>query len=77
MPGRRRLTRHHHTGSAGADLRDTQPWTEVSKTLVERREWAAICDKLCAAWEAMPHMTIASMERYAVGGGLARSPAWD
>ncbi len=63
--------------SAGADLRDTQPWAEVSKTLVERREMAAIGYKLCAAWEAMPQMTIASIEGYAVGGGLALSLACD
>jgi len=38
---------------------------------------AAIGDKLCAVWEAMPQMTIALIEGYAVGAGLALSLACD
>ena len=63
--------------SAGADLKDAQSWADEALSLVERREIAAVGYQLCRAWEAMPQITIAAIEGFAVGGGLALSLACD
>ena len=63
--------------SAGADLTESNAWADDSLSTVERREIAAIGFKLCKAWEEMPQITIAAIEGYAVGGGLALSLACD
>ena len=63
--------------SAGADLKDANAWADESLDTVERREIAATGFKMCKAWEEMPQITIAAIEGFAVGGGLALSLACD
>lgn len=62
--------------SAGADLKDKASWAPI-KDDVQRRERFYRGVKLCKAWEEMPQITIAAMERMAVGAGCAIALACD
>lgn len=63
--------------SAGADLKDARAWADESLPITTRRDIASLGYKLCKAWEEVPQITIAAIEGYAVGGGLALSLACD
>jgi enoyl-CoA hydratase/carnithine racemase len=71
------LTGDNTCFSAGADLKDANAWADESLSTVERRQVAGTGYRLCRAWEEMPQITIAAIEGYAVGGGLALSLACD
>ena len=71
------LTGQGNCFSAGADLNDVRSWADASPGLVARREIASLGYRMCKAWEEMPQVTIAAIEGYAVGGGLALSLACD
>ena len=63
--------------SAGADLKDGASWQLAEKTDVQRRHRFYAGVRLCRAWEAMPQITIAAIERMAVGAGVAIALACD
>ena len=62
--------------SAGADLKDASRWAGVLP-LDQQREIAALGYRMARAWEEIPQITIAAIEGYAIGGGLALVAALD
>jgi len=62
--------------SAGADLKDPSRWAGGAP-LLEQREIAGLGFRMARAWEELPQITIAAIEGYAVGGGLALAVALD
>ena len=62
--------------SAGADLKDGTRWAGGAP-LLEQRETASLGGRMSRAWEELPQVTIAAIEGYAIGGGLALSAALD
>jgi enoyl-CoA hydratase len=62
--------------SAGFDLKATDGWI-TEKDDLKRRQRAYAGVRLCRAWEEMPQITIAAMERLAVGAGVAIALACD
>lgn len=76
------LTGSDEAFSAGADLREDTLWDPVAQSDPERRDlerrrrfYAGV--RLCKAWEEMPQITIAAMERMSVGAGCAIALACD
>jgi enoyl-CoA hydratase len=63
--------------SAGADLKDSQRWTSAGASLNRQRDIAALGLRMARAWEELPQITIAAIEGYAIGGGLALAVALD
>lgn len=62
--------------SAGFDLKATDGWTSSTDDL-ERRHRAYGGVRLCKAWEDLPQITIAAMEKLSVGAGCAIALACD
>ena len=64
------------TFSAGADLKDPSRWAGGAP-LLEQREIAGLGFRMARTWEELPQITIAAIEGYAIGGGLALAAALD
>ena len=62
--------------SAGADLKDATRWAGGAP-LLEQRETSGLGGRMARAWEELPQMTVAAIEGYAIGGGLAFAAALD
>jgi enoyl-CoA hydratase/carnithine racemase len=63
--------------SAGADLQDLAGRNDPNTSDLEKRQSFFRGVRLCEAWESMPQITIAAMERLAVGAGVALPLACD
>jgi enoyl-CoA hydratase/carnithine racemase len=67
------LTGKGRAFSAGADLKEKRP----EATFPEQRDRSHLGRFLCRAWEEMPQTTIAAIEGWAVGAGVAISISCD
>jgi len=63
--------------SAGADLKDAARWGNRSLPLDEQREVARLGFAMARAWEELPQITLAAIEGYCIGGGLALAVSLD
>jgi len=63
--------------SAGADLKDASRWGNGDLPFEQQREIASLGYRMARAWEEVPQITIAAIEGYAIGGGLALVAALD
>lgn len=63
--------------SGGADLADPEISRRTSASLLERREMLRAGPDMCDAWEALDQVTIAAVEGFCIGGGVALAVACD
>jgi enoyl-CoA hydratase len=70
------LTGSPQAFSAGIDLKDSSTWEEMNNDVALRERFYRGV-RLCQAWEDMPQITVAAMERLAVGAGVAIALACD
>ncbi|MEM6653886.1 MAG: enoyl-CoA hydratase/isomerase family protein, partial [Pseudomonadota bacterium] len=63
--------------SAGADLKDPDRLALRDQTRLEQRQASKLGPDLCAAWEGLEQITIAAIEGYCIGGGVALAVACD
>lgn len=63
--------------SAGADLKDIAGQGRAAMTLLEKREALRLGPDMCDAFEALDQVTIAAIEGYCIGGGVALAAACD
>lgn len=70
------LTGAPNAFSAGIDLKDGSTWADLDDDVALRHRFYRGV-RLCQAWEDMPQVTIAAMERLSVGAGCAIALACD
>ncbi len=63
--------------TAGADLKDPERAAVAKGTRLEQRQSLKLGPDMCAAWEALEQITIAAIEKYCIGGGVALAVACD
>lgn len=63
--------------TAGADLKDPNRAALKDRTRLEQRQALKLGPDMCAAWEALEQITIAAIENYCIGGGVALAVACD
>lgn len=63
--------------TAGADLKDPDRAAIRSRSRLEQRQSLKLGPDMCAAWEALEQITIAAIEDYCIGGGVALAVACD
>ena len=63
--------------TGGADLTDPEMARRAEVSLLERREMLRAGPDMCDAWEAIDQVTIAAIEGFCIGGGVALSVSCD
>ena len=63
--------------TAGADLTDPAVHERQKASLLERREMLRAGPDMCDAWEAVDQVTVAAIEGFCIGGGVALVSACD
>jgi len=67
----------HNIFSGGMDLKDPELVNARNISLAEQRKLVQVGPKMCAAWEALEPVTIAAIEGWCIGGGMALVSACD
>ncbi len=70
------LTGAANAFSAGIDLKDAETWAPLDDEVALRERFYRGV-RLCKAWEEMPQVTVAAIEGFAVGAGVAIALACD
>lgn len=63
--------------TAGADLKDPDRAALQGRSRLEQRQSLKLGPDMCGAWESLEQITIAAIERYCIGGGVALAVACD
>lgn len=63
--------------SAGMDLKDPEASDAAQMTLAQQRQLVKVGPAMCAAWEALEPVTIAAVEGWCIGGGVALAVSCD
>lgn len=63
--------------TGGADLSDPEMAKRATVSLLERREMLRAGPDMCDAWEAIDQVTIAAVEGFCIGGGVALAVSCD
>jgi len=63
--------------TAGADLKDPDRAAMREQSRLEQRQSLKLGPDMCAAWDALEQITIAAIEGYCIGGGVALVVACD
>jgi len=71
------LTGRKSMFSGGMDLKDPEAAAARNGSVAEKRLLVKTGPKMCAAWEALEPVTIAAIEGWCVGGGMALAVACD
>lgn len=71
------LTGNGKNFSAGFDLKGPGQKERLQAGILERRNMQAVGPRMCQAWENIEPMTIAAIDGYCIGGGVALSVALD
>lgn len=71
------LTGNGKNFTAGFDLKDAALKERMEASMMEKREMLRVGPKMCKAWEDIEPMTIAAIDGYCIGGGVALVVALD
>jgi enoyl-CoA hydratase len=71
------LTGNAHAFSAGFDLKDGERKSEAAKGLGAERRSVSAGPRMSRAWRDMEQVTIAAIEGFAIGGGIALASMLD
>ena len=63
--------------SGGMDLKDPELANARHTTLAQQRKLVQVGPRMCAAWEALEPVTVAAIEGWCIGGGMALVSACD
>ncbi len=71
------LTGNGRNFTAGFDLKDAALEERMTASMMDKRDMLQVGPRMCKAWEEIQPMTLAAIDGYCIGGGVALSVALD